>query len=157
MLGLGQILLEEPLLDRCEWHWSDHLCLLPSVGGQPQPYGACDHRQLSNGRVLKELFERQLPQPRLSSMCNNQHTENGVASQSKEVLMNTHLRPNPQHLLPDSCQRAFDWLAGSHKGAFMTSRSGRDSGLHLSQSIAIHLPVGCQWQGFQKDDIRRYH
>src|SRR5437667_11310631 len=97
MLGLWQILLEEPALDRRERHWSDYLCLLlPLVGGKPRPYGPrwIPHRfhyhcQLSNRLVLEELFGGQVPTC-LASTCNDLHTENGVASQCKEVVIAAH-------------------------------------------------------------------
>src|SRR5262249_10816142 len=91
MVGLWQILLEEPVLDRCEGHWSCSLCLLPRWMGLPQRF--CNRCKPGNGRVLEDLFGREV-QALHACTCDDLHTENGVASQRKEVVMNAYLCPN---------------------------------------------------------------
>src|SRR5436190_18160972 len=108
MLGLWQILLEEPLLDRCEQHWSYHLRLLPLVPQPYRPHRSGHRRQLSNRLMLEELFGGQLPKTGLSSTSNDLQAQNGVASQRKEVLVNAHMRKT-EHLLPDGCQNIFNF------------------------------------------------
>ena len=94
---------------------------------------AGDSRQLSNGLVLKELFGLQL-QARLSGSGHDLYTENRVASQGKEVVMNAHLCKT-QDLLPDGDKRLLHLRTRKPKGwltVYTDLRSGQGFTIHFA-------------------------
>src|SRR5216110_2359874 len=113
MLKLRQMLLEEPVLDRREWHGSNHFQRLC----RPRFLLNCHQGQLSNCLMLKQLFRCQI-QTGQACPSNDLHTENGVASQGKEVVVNPYRFPT-QHLLPDGREALFYGRTGSYKGLLL--------------------------------------
>src|SRR5262249_1795346 len=77
MVGLWQILLEEPVLDWCKWHWSCSLCFLCLLRWMGLSLRFGDRCKPGDGLLLEDLFECQ-PQARKARTCNDLQAENGV-------------------------------------------------------------------------------
>ena len=109
-----------------------------------------DRRQPRDRRPLEDLPNRDLDPKVAPDARSDPHGEQGVAAKLEKALMD----PDPldlQHLAPDGRQPALDGIAGSDGTLLDAGSIGR------RQSLAIHLAVGRQRQGFKKDPGGRHH
>src|SRR5207247_2298175 len=110
MVRGGYLLCKELVLDWGKRHRASNQALL-SLNNWSRVHHVS---QLSDGRILKNLFRRQ-PQPGLTGTRNHLDAQNGIAAQFEEVVMDTDAF-QPKDIHPNASQYLFDGRAWSYKG-----------------------------------------
>src|SRR5258708_39586184 len=110
-MRLGQILLEEPVLDRGERHLARHRSLF----GFDRRCGTGDLRQAGN-RLMLEHLPRGEPQAGLIGARHNLDGQDRVATEREEIVVHSYA-VELQHVAPDCRQDLFGGRAWPDKGA----------------------------------------
>ncbi|MNG93279.1 hypothetical protein D3C79_522370 [compost metagenome] len=146
VLRLAHALVEEPLLERQQWHAPEQRPLL----GLHRALAFAQHRcQAAHGLVLEQLLGREV-QALLARTSDDLNRDDGIAPKLEEVVVH----PDPlkaQHIGPDCGQTALPRIGRClidllHKGS-----------IHGRQGLAVELAVGRQRQAVQCQPLVRHH
>ena len=143
VMRVVELLLEEPMLNRRQWRFTDGGAL-----GLRGPGAAGDLRLRRHGRMLEQLARGQL-QTGTPGASDDLDAEDGVAADLEEVVLDTDAL-EAEHVAPDGGQERLVGRARRQVGA-------RGRGVGRRQRLAIDLAVRRQRQRVERDERRRHH
>ncbi len=152
MLQPDELLREEPPLDRRQLHQTGHRPLLGPHTHRIPPHH--DGTQLSDRLVLEQLLDREM-QTKLLRPENHLQTQNRIATEGEEVVVDTHRLTHPEHGLPDLRQLLLDptprrHILRPHHSGILLPRQRR-------QRPPIELAIRIQRQPRHRHEHTRHH
>ncbi|CRM81706.1 hypothetical protein [Pseudomonas sp. 58 R 3] len=144
MLARRDHLLEKAVLHGRE----DHLAADRALIDHRRLFKARHQRQAAHALVLEQVTRAEA-NPRLAGAADHLDRDNRIATQLKEVVVQTDLR-SAEHIAPDRCQGLLQFAFGRDKGLLRCS-------IRQRQRLAVELAVGGDRQFGQGDEMRGHH
>ncbi|MNF49425.1 hypothetical protein D3C84_306960 [compost metagenome] len=145
MLALGNVALEEPVLDRREARFATEQALLGADLGRAGRHGG----QALHGLVLEQITRAEM-NAGLTCTADHLDRQDRIAAQLEEVVGQRNLA-QVQDLGPDLGQALFQLVARGHVGLAIERR------VRCRQGTPVELAVGGQRHGIEYDQVGRHH